>query len=698
MREVAGQVSPEMMRALGWTLLHFVWQGAALAAFLAAILAFARRADKRYALSVAALALMIIAPAVTFALLWNSAPAVASAGVHAQSLPAQAVNASNRMEANFRSLAVTQPAQPDVLFLFVQVWFGGVLLLSLRTAGGFILVEHLRRREVKDVSDKLRERCLGLQHRLGIDRTIRYCESMRLDAPAVIGWFRPVVLLPVMALTGLTEEQLEIVIAHELAHIRRLDSFVNLFQIAAETLLFYHPAVWWVNRKIRAERENCCDDLAVTTCGNAVEYARALATMEEWRATPMLAMGANQGSLASRVGRLLGVNTLATRVRGSGLAVGLLCMVGALAAGNALLGYERLTLSSSSNASPKPGTATSDPVKLEVHRLTEEMVRAMIKPAAASIVRGTIATLELPAQEQQTAGPSAKSAEPSGKQSYLDQMEAAGFKNLSADDLIALKVQGVTPEYIRSMRDLGFNVNVDEIVGMKTQGVTPEYVHAMRDLGFKTTADDIVGMKAMGVTEEYVRSMRALGLDADADQIVGMKAQGITPEYVRTMQALGIKADANELIGLKAQGITPEYIHEMSSLGLATNADELIGMRVQGVSPDYVKEMQALGLKPTSDDLIGMKAQGVTPEYIRDMRALGLEISGDDAVGLKAQGVTPEYVKTLQAAGLGKVTADDCGAAKAQGITPEFIETVRKHGFKDLNLDKLIELKEAGVL
>jgi len=669
MREAAGGVSPEMMRVLGWTLLHFVWQGAALAAFLAAILAFVSSAERRYALSVVALVLMVAAPVATFTVLWKSAALTPLAEMPTQGASKMAVATSHQITSRSPSLATVQTTQPDVLFWFVQIWFAGVLLLSLRTAGGFILVEHLRRREVKDVSGRLQQRCLALQRRLGIDRAIRYCECLRLDAPAVIGWFSPVVLLPVMALTGLSEEQLEIVIAHELAHVRRFDSFVNVFQVAAETLLFYHPAIWWVNRKIRAERENCCDDLALTTCGNAVEYARALATMEQWRTTPMLAMGANRGSLTVRVGRLLGVGTLGTRVRSSGLVVGLLCMVGALAAGNALLGYERVTLFST--ASPKQGIAVSDPVKLEVHRLAEHEVRAMIKPAAASMVRGTIAALEMPGQEQQSAAPSAKADEPAGKQSYLDQMEAAGFKNLSADDLIALKVQGVTPEYIRSMRGLGFNPDVDEIVAMKTQDVTPEYVHAMRDMGFKTTtADDVISMKAMGVTEEYVRSIRATGLTVNADEIVGMKSQGISPEY----------------------------IHEMSSLGLATTADDLIGMKIQGVSQEYIKEMQALGLKSTADDLIGMKAQGVTPEYIRELRALGLEVNGDDAAGMKAQGVTPEYVKTLQAAGLGKVTAEDCVAAKAQGITPEFIENVRKHGFKDIDLEKLIALKEAGVL
>jgi beta-lactamase regulating signal transducer with metallopeptidase domain len=697
MRAIAGWVSPEMMRTLGWTLLHFLWQGAAVAAFLAAILAFVRRADQRYALSVAALALMIGAPAATFTFLWNSAPDASSAALHTQAAPEVAVSASHRMASGFHSLAAVQTptAPPDVLFWFVQVWFAGVLLLSLRTAGGFILVEHLRRREVKDVTEELRERCLALQRRLGIERAIRYCECLRLDAPAVIGWFRPVVLLPVMALTGLSEGQLEIVIAHELAHIRRFDSFVNLFQITAETLLFYHPAIWWVNRNIRFERESCCDDLAVTTCGNAVEYARALATMEEWRATPMLAMGANRGSLTARVGRLLGVGTLGSRVRSSGFAAGLLCMVGALAAGNALLGYERIALAP--NVSATRSIAAADPVVVEVHRLVAAEVQAIVKAVATSVTRELIGAPKPGPKEQQSAAPSTKSEETGTKQSYIDQMEAAGFKNLSADDLISLKVQGVTPEYIRAMRDLGFKVDADEIVGMKVQGVTPEYVHAMRELGFKVGADDVIGMKAMGVTEEYVRTMRAAGLNADADQIVGMKSQGITPEYMRAMQALGIKADADELIGLKAQGVSPEYIHEMSALGLATKADDLIGMKAQGISPEYVREMQALSLKPTTDDLIGMKAQGVTPEYIREMRALGLEVSSDDVVGLKAQGVTPDYVKMLQSAGLGKVTADDCAGAKAQGITPEFIEKVRKHGFKDLDLDKLIALRNAGV-
>ncbi len=192
----------------------------------------------------------------------------------------------------------------------VEAWFLGVLLLSLRTAGGLILIERMRRKEIKAVGAELYARCLALQRRMGVDRVIRYCECHRLDAPAVLGWFRPVVLLPVRALTGLTEEQIEAVIAHELAHIRRFDCFVNLFQIATETLLFYHPAVWWVSQRVRAEREHCCDDEAIAICGDAVNYARALTLMEEWRTAPALMMAANRSPLGERVVRLLGWNGL----------------------------------------------------------------------------------------------------------------------------------------------------------------------------------------------------------------------------------------------------------------------------------------------------------------------------------------------------------------------------------------------------
>src|SRR6185312_3160593 len=128
---------------------------------------------------------------------------------------------------------------PNILPWMVAAWLCGVTFFSLRFAGGFLLLERKRRGKSHSPAPHLLAICHALQRQLGLNRAVRYLECAWLQTPGVIGWFRPTILLPVTALTGLNEEQLRAVIAHELAHIRRHDAFVNLFQILVEALLFY---------------------------------------------------------------------------------------------------------------------------------------------------------------------------------------------------------------------------------------------------------------------------------------------------------------------------------------------------------------------------------------------------------------------------------------------------------------------------
>ncbi|HXY24485.1 MAG TPA: M56 family metallopeptidase [Candidatus Acidoferrum sp.] len=632
MRILASGISPELLRALGWTLLHFVWQGAALAALFALANAICRRATTRYALAVTTLVLMMAAPVLTFiAIRQQTVPAVTfgARGASASAVkPVQGVSVSARLSAPTPETVAGQPAG---LLWFVEAWFLGVVLLSLRTAGGLFVIERTRRKEIKPVAQALYEKCAVLQRKMGIDRVIQYCECLRLDAPAVLGWFRPVVLLPARALTGLTEAQIEAVIAHELAHIRRLDCFVNLFQIGVETLLFYHPAVWWVSQRIRSERENCCDDEAIAVCGDAVSYARALTLMEEWRTTPSLMMAANRSPLSQRVLRLLGLDGVAGRARAAGLAAGIVCLAGALLAGNAFLGVAHAALGFGTPARQDQGASS-----VIVVRPTATADGAKHLRASEQAGKDKDKDKNKDKDEQKAAETGEK------KESYLDAMEAAGFKNLTADELIAMKVQGITPAYVREIREQGFQPNADELIGMKVQGITPE----------------------------YIREMRTIDAHLSVDQLIGMKVQGITPQYAQ----------------------------EMRGLGLETSPDSLIGMKVQGITPEYVKGVQALGFKPSGDDLIGMKVQGITPEYVKGMQGLGLKPSIDDLIGMKVQGITPEYVKAMQAEGFKDIDCDELIGAKVQGITPEYVEKARKHGFQNLTLDKLIALKNANVL
>jgi beta-lactamase regulating signal transducer with metallopeptidase domain len=613
MTALTNWLSAGVMHSLGWALLHFLWQGTAVAALTAALMTLCRRASTRYAVAVCALAIMLAAPVATFFFIASSgatAPAIASPVAKTQ--PTVASNVVVRASAGISRISPSL----DVLPWLVETWLLGVALFSLRSAGGFLLLERERRKQSAAPSARVLAICETLQRRLGLNRTIRYCKCQWLQAPAVMGWFRPIVLLPVTALSGLSEEQLQSIIAHELAHIQRLDVFVNVFQISVETLLFYHPAVWWLNQRIRAEREHCCDDVAVSLCGNPVEYARALTLMEEWRSAPALAMAANRGPLSDRIFRVLGLPQIGARARGIGLTGSVLCLVAALVAGNALLDI-----------------AYSKPIVHAATGLNWASVAQQSAPAPASAAA--------PAAKPSPAAAPVAAAQPAPGGSYIDAMKAAGLGDLTVDQLIEMKIQDVTPEYVRGLHEQGLHPDPDNLVAMRIQDVTPE----------------------------YIRDLRGLGLNPDVDQIVAMKIQSIDPAYVRGLKEAGIQIDV----------------------------DQLIAMKIQGVTPDYVRGLHEQGLQPDADELVGMRIQNVTTEYVRDIRALGLKPSAEEFTSMRVQSVTPEYIKTLQSAGF-KASVDDILAAKVQGITPEFIEKARKHGFQNLTVDKLLELKRLGIL
>jgi hypothetical protein len=198
----------------------------------------------------------------------------------------------------------------------VELWILGVAVMSLRLAIGWIWLQWLRRRpETVAASDDIQLRLLRLCQRMNLASNIRILLCEKVPGPTVMGWLRPVILLPPAALLGMPLDQMELVLAHELAHILRHDFVMNLIQSCVEVLLFYHPAVWWVSAKIRQERELCCDDLAVRTTGDALDYAAALTRLEALCRPPdpprpmALALSATGGSFMHRIRRLISPNS-----------------------------------------------------------------------------------------------------------------------------------------------------------------------------------------------------------------------------------------------------------------------------------------------------------------------------------------------------------------------------------------------------
>ncbi|HEX6397815.1 MAG TPA: M56 family metallopeptidase [Steroidobacteraceae bacterium] len=570
------------MKALAFTLLHFLWQGAAIAALAAALMSLFRGSSTRYLIGVGALALMFASFGVTFALL--SAPPAGGDGLTADSTPISADVAPAVVTRYIADVSPQVSATSERDFAWVaRTWLVGVCLLALRIAFGLLLLEQLRRRNLAALPAEIVDRCRSLQQRLGISRMVRYCECRMVNVPSVIGFFRPVVLLPMRALTGLTPEQLEAVIAHELGHVKRFDVAVNFVQVIAETVFFFHPAVWWLNKRIRADREDCCDDVAVAACGRTASYARALATMEGWRDTPELAMAATGSSVSTRVARLLGVGQRENGARSAGVITASLVLAAALMAGAASIGFAQ-------PAAPLPGES-----------LAALAVEADVPPppAAPAPARAAApASVPAPAPHPRAAAlprvaanpkpaatpkPSAETADARPARngvSYIDQMKSAGLDNLDVDELIALKVHDVTPEYVRAMRGAGFELDAEQIAAMKSQDVTPEYVAQIRALGFKPDADEIVGMKVHDVTPEFVKAMRDMGINPDADEVIALKVHDITPEYRRAMVAAGYKLDAEDLIAAKVMDVTPEFIQSVLAHGFKNlSMDQLIQLK-----------------------------------------------------------------------------------------------------------------------
>jgi Zn-dependent protease with chaperone function len=294
----------------GEVLLHFLWQGTAVAALLAVVLARLRHATAatRYQLACAALGLMAVLPLATWLVLDGSdgLPLTASLGgsMTTVALPSGAASGLGGGVSNL-------PWRGAVMLL----WILGAAGFGVRLIGGWWQARRLTERNVVPLGAPWTGRLRELAHRLEVSRPVRLLESAAISAPLVLGWLRPVILMPVGLVTNLSPGEVGAILAHELAHLRRHDYLVNLAQRVTEALLFYHPAVWWVSERIRTERENCCDDLAALAVGDGRVVARALVALAERNVgIPALALAADGGALGERVRRLLGAESAGGRI------------------------------------------------------------------------------------------------------------------------------------------------------------------------------------------------------------------------------------------------------------------------------------------------------------------------------------------------------------------------------------------------
>jgi beta-lactamase regulating signal transducer with metallopeptidase domain/septum formation inhibitor-activating ATPase MinD len=595
------------------------------------------------------------------------------------------------------------------------VWLAGVCLLALRAAGGWWRLRSLRSKAQVAVPETVQQSFARVVRQLRLVQPVALRVSREVMSPMAMGIWWTTVLLPLSVATSLPAAQLEAVLAHELAHIRRWDYFCNLLQTVIECLFFFHPAVWWMSSRTRDLREVCCDEIAARTCTDPGIYAEALLRMEEHRAGHLqlaVALHGKGGTLLSRIQRVMGERTME---------YGSMSMVRVAAAGLVVVGLvfaphvEKRLMAEPAGAHNTPmslvATASGGNVAItaaDTRRVNLGVeVRQAVPMTTAEPAPAPVVAVMTPMPAPAPRGEEMQDAGNSSGLDYLQKMRDAGYPldlNNDLDTIMSLRALGVTPEYAKAMTATGMGTpTVHDLVSMRAQGITPEYVAQMKAAGLASgDLHELISLKALGVTPEYAKAMTATGMGTPTTHdLAGMKAQGITPEYVAQMKAAGLASgDLHELMSLKALGVTPEYAKAMAAIGMGTpTTHDLAGMKAQGITPEYVAEMKAAGLASGNlHELISLKALGVTPEYAKSMADAGFPgMPPHELVSMKAQGVTPESVRWTKTA-FPNADIEDVRKAAVFHIDEQFLNKAKAHGFNSTDLDKLVKLKMTGLL
>ena len=692
-------IQPHHLESLGWTLIHFCWQAAAIAiTYKIADLAITRGARRvtsqtRYLLALAAMLCMFAAAAGT--LLYEelriqhaaTAQYATDSVANTITLPASdtSTTASPAKQPSLReAIAATLPRPEAFLPWLDALWMLGVFVLSARTVGGWIIVQRLRSTATQQIPPALAASFARISRRIGVHGRVALRLSTRIASPLAIGMMRSLILLPVSALTTLSPEQLEAVLAHELAHIRRADYLWNILQTMIETLFFFHPAVWWIGSSLRQQRELCCDDIAIASCSDPLTYATALLLLEEERAkeialhTPTagrplaLALDGHQSrvSLRSRIARILGEPMEPTSSPRNIAPFSILGVCGALAL--FLLPLPQVfaslhTAPQQALAPVAPLPAVAVPEVPATPAVADAVVaqpshavrfasptpaptptpRALVAPPApvaapnslptpAVAPQPRVAPLAAPQPRPTPVAPVAPRTQslsitvsdhwnPTEFALAFAHLAFPGQAPAAPSGQAATSSSPTTPhsDYIDQMRAAGYDGDLDHFISMKTQGITPEYAKSMAQVGFgKPTDRQLMALKINGVTPEYVAQLKATGMKVENFQdVISYRMFKVTPEFIAGMKSAGFgDIDSRKLISLRVQNITPEFATSSKQQFPDITVDQLVQLRIFHIDAPFIAKAKSLGLTPlTVDKLVRLRISGlIEDDYFKD--------------------------------------------------------------------------------
>jgi len=556
-----------MLRALCWTLLHSLWQGLILAVLAGTILVLTKKASAslRYNLLCCGLILFLATSGATFYLQLQAAagnsqgpvyhpagPVTGGAADHPGNDPAVNVVQSSTHLVRDAIESLVQYFNTHAA-LIVLIWFMVFLARFVRLLSALVYAQRIRYYQTKPAPAQWQERLDQLMHKLRISRPVVLLESTLIKVPVVVGFLKPAVLVPIGMLAQLPADQVESILLHELAHIRRRDYLFNLVQHIVDTLFFFNPALLWISSLIRAERENCCDDIAIRETRSRRQLIEALVSFHEYRQREgefaVAFAGSKENQVVKRVKRIVHKTNHSLNAGERAVLMGVLLV---LCAAFVTIRHSR-----------KPESVKTTIITPAVTTATPPVVRQKTARRPAPAADTTIKGVNKPANHQPKPAPPDVTNGGSSTDEPADTTGASylGYRNISLDKLIQMKEHGVTADFILSFRKMGYpHITPDQAIQLRDHGVTVEYIQSLVSMGYQPIAlDQATELRDHGVTTDFISRLNELGFShLSLEKAQMLRDHGVTAEYISACKKrFGKLFELNDYIKLREAGINP---------------------------------------------------------------------------------------------------------------------------------------------
>jgi beta-lactamase regulating signal transducer with metallopeptidase domain len=495
---------------------------------------------------------------------------------------------------------------PALARTLAAAWLAGATFVLMRLLVSLVHLEHLKRDALP----------LPIAYRTGLrrwsdarrgSRNVRLCVSDRIDIPLAVGLFDAMILVPQHLLDELAPDEIDSIVLHELAHLRRCDDWFNAVERIAHATLFFNPAILWLVGQLDLEREVACDDWVLQQ-NDALPYATCLAKVAQtavWPSRAMTAPGAfvTRRAMSIRIERLLAKHRdvrIRTSLGPAGATFAVLSGLGIIAAlVSPSIAFTAADRPVSNAANDRPTSVPrirrvagiSAGLAIADASTSDADARASRRDASAGGTHASAAGADANAsvadrRADASSGPRilAEANDPD----YVDELASVGYTHLSLGELVSLKSVGVTAAFIRDLAKQGVaHPSVDELVRFRALDIDPRFVSAMRKrFGASTDLGRISGLRAVGVTPDYVDALTAAGIkDLSPERIMSLRALDVTPSYLGDLARAGY---ANLSVGdaqqLRAVGVDRAFIERARAHGFTDlSVDELVRLKVTGV-------------------------------------------------------------------------------------------------------------------